>query len=257
MNDHSATEPFVDLYPILDLPPDAPVADVRRRIAELYIKAQDNLDHRSFGKRFYYHELYEVHLPHAHHVLLDAARRAEYDAERARQQSATAISSRAASPSATQPAAATSAKTASTQRPPSPPPPVTHQTPQYHETLARDLNIEHKPRPPAPEWARMDRAIVERRRDSSRRTLIKFELQAAGQRAALLVGGGVFLVLSLAVWLGGEAMGVPVVVRGLGIVASLAAAGASAYAASRSARRTIISTLSQMPYGELLHRYKH
>jgi hypothetical protein len=70
---------FVDLYALLDLPPSADAARVRKTISELYLEAQKNLDHRNPRKRLQYQQMYEVYLPQARHLLLDAARRAEYD----------------------------------------------------------------------------------------------------------------------------------------------------------------------------------
>jgi curved DNA-binding protein CbpA len=46
---------------------------------ELYLEAQQNLDHRNVKKRLQYQQMYELYLPQARHLLLDPARRAEYD----------------------------------------------------------------------------------------------------------------------------------------------------------------------------------
>ena len=255
----TADTPFVDLYSVLGVAPDSSIPDLRRRIALLYIEAQDNLEHRSFRKRFYYHELYEVHLPHSHHVLLDETRRAVYDAERLRalqdrapEQNPPAPTSAAPRPIAngttdrrtqTRPASGATAERAT----------PAHEKPEYHETLARDLNVERKPRPPAPEWARMDRATVERRRDSNRRELIKQELQVAGRRAG---GGAAALSLAVAtgIWIGGATLNVPLSTLGIVGAVALAATFFIARTASRAARRNIVATLSQMPYEELLRR---
>jgi hypothetical protein len=70
---------FVDLYKMLDIAPTASEADLRERVNQLYLEAQRNIDHHNFRKRFYYQQLYEVHLPQAHQLLLDATRRAEYN----------------------------------------------------------------------------------------------------------------------------------------------------------------------------------
>ncbi len=70
---------FVDLYKMLDIAPTASEADLRERVNQLYLEAQRNIDHHNFRKRFYYQQLYEVHLPQAHQLLLDDTRRAEYD----------------------------------------------------------------------------------------------------------------------------------------------------------------------------------
>lgn len=70
---------FVDLYKMLDISPNASEAELRERVNQLYLEAQRNIDHHNFRKRFYYQQLYEVHLPQAHQLLLDATRRAEYN----------------------------------------------------------------------------------------------------------------------------------------------------------------------------------
>lgn len=269
--DTSAT-PFVDLYSVLGVAPDSPTADLRRRIALLYIEAQDNLDHRSFRKRFYYHELYEVHLPHSHHVLLDETRRAAYDAERARalrNRTSGQSAAPASAPPTSAPATSASASVRQTSSDATPdrrtkdrstPGEATsgeatpaHQKPEYHDTLARDLNVERKPRPPAPEWARMDRATVERRRDSNRRELIKQELQLAGQRAGA-GAGALSLAVATGLWIGGINLDVPLAALGIMGAVALAVTFFVARTASRGARRNIVATLSKMPYEELLLR---
>jgi hypothetical protein len=74
-----AKDEFVDLYEVLDIPADADTARIRKRINELYIEAQQNLDHRNVKKRLQYQQMFEIYLPQARHLLLDNARRAEYD----------------------------------------------------------------------------------------------------------------------------------------------------------------------------------
>ncbi|HEX8834787.1 MAG TPA: hypothetical protein VF719_11325, partial [Abditibacteriaceae bacterium] len=74
-----AQDEFIDLYELLKLPPETDTATLRKRLAETYIEAQNNLDHRNAQKRLQYQQMYEVYLPQARHLLLDAARRAEYD----------------------------------------------------------------------------------------------------------------------------------------------------------------------------------
>ncbi len=73
------TEEFVDLYQVLELPVDADRNTVRKRVNELYIDAQRNLDHRHFPTRVKFQELFEVTLPQARYILLDDGRRDEYD----------------------------------------------------------------------------------------------------------------------------------------------------------------------------------
>lgn len=70
---------FVDLYKMLDITPNASEAELRERVNKLYLEAQRNIDHHNFRKRFYYQQLYEVHLPQAHQLLLDPTRRIEYN----------------------------------------------------------------------------------------------------------------------------------------------------------------------------------
>lgn len=73
------TNEFVDFYEILSLPLDADRSTVRKRINELYVEAQRNLDHRNFATRVKYQELFEVTLPQARYILLDEGRRSDYD----------------------------------------------------------------------------------------------------------------------------------------------------------------------------------
>lgn len=70
---------FIDLYDALNLPQNADIEKVRKRINALYLEAQQNLDHRNAKKRLQYQQLYEIILPQARHLLLDDDRRAEYD----------------------------------------------------------------------------------------------------------------------------------------------------------------------------------
>lgn len=72
-------EEFVDLYEVLELPVDADRNTLRKKINELYLDAQRNLDHRTFATRVRYQELFEVTLPQARYILLDDGRRDEYN----------------------------------------------------------------------------------------------------------------------------------------------------------------------------------
>lgn len=74
-----AQDEFVDLYAVLGVEPDADAAAIRKRASMLYLEAQNNLDHRNPTKRLQWQQLYEVYLPQARHLLLDATRRAEYN----------------------------------------------------------------------------------------------------------------------------------------------------------------------------------
>ena len=73
------TDEFVDFYEILELPVEAERSEVRKRISELYIEAQKNLDHRNFNTRVRHQQLFEMTLPQARYILLDAGRRDDYD----------------------------------------------------------------------------------------------------------------------------------------------------------------------------------
>ncbi len=79
MPQSNAQDEFVDLYALLGVPNAADAARIRKTIGELYLEAQKNLDHRNPRKRLQYQQMYEVYLPQARHLLLDDARRAEYD----------------------------------------------------------------------------------------------------------------------------------------------------------------------------------
>lgn len=74
-----AQDGFVDLYEVLQVPPQAEESVLRARISAAYLEAQKNLDHRNAAKRLHFQQRYEVFLPQARHLLLDASRRAEYD----------------------------------------------------------------------------------------------------------------------------------------------------------------------------------
>ncbi len=70
---------FVDFYEALELPMDADRKEVRRRINEVYLEAQRNLDHRDFKQRIKHQEMFEMVLPRARYILLDEGRRDDYD----------------------------------------------------------------------------------------------------------------------------------------------------------------------------------
>lgn len=71
---------FVDFYEALNLSPETESKDVRKRINEVYLEAQRNLEHRDFQTRVKHQEMFEVLLPRARYILLDENRRADYDA---------------------------------------------------------------------------------------------------------------------------------------------------------------------------------
>lgn len=75
----TATQNFIDLYELLHLSPETDSDTLRRHINKVYLEAQQNLDHRNAHKRLHFQQLFEIYLPQARHLLLDPARRAEYD----------------------------------------------------------------------------------------------------------------------------------------------------------------------------------
>ena len=70
---------FVDLYEVIGVGRDALIPDIRKRITEMYLDAQNNLDHRNAKKKLHYQQLFEILLPQSRHLLLEPDRRAEYD----------------------------------------------------------------------------------------------------------------------------------------------------------------------------------
>jgi hypothetical protein len=75
----ASQDEFVDLYDVLEIPEQADGEEIRKRINVLYIEAQQNLDHRNIKKRMQFQQMYEIYLPQARHLLMDDARRAEYN----------------------------------------------------------------------------------------------------------------------------------------------------------------------------------
>jgi len=70
---------WLDFYALLDVPPNADEATIRRGIARVYTDASANAEHRDLQKRAWYRSLCESVLPQARRVLLDKAVRAQYD----------------------------------------------------------------------------------------------------------------------------------------------------------------------------------
>ncbi len=73
------TEDSVNFYELLGVAPDVDAKTIRRRVAEMFLEAQNNVEHRNFRRRFYFRELMESLLPKARHLLLDHKRRAAYN----------------------------------------------------------------------------------------------------------------------------------------------------------------------------------
>ena len=260
--------PLVDLYELLDVPRDADTPRLRKRIAQLYLEAQGNLGHRNFRRRFYYQELFEVYLPQAHHLLLNDARRTEYDAQLAKRQEIEpqATPQKSASTRSTAEREAAEIEALRALLP-------TQQQLQDDlqddlvESLAGDREAQARaaqvvknrpPRAPAPDWARMDAERVEQRRDAKRRELIKQELIATGRRFGVLAGivcltACLLLTIVFAMAFGGEA-GAPLFLYLVALAVAAVVAFFGAREASRQARRRVVAQLSQMPYEELLRR---
>lgn len=72
-------EEFIDFYEVLELPMESDRDTLRKRINELYLEAQRNIDHRHFATRAKFQEVFEVTMPRARIILLDDDRRDEYD----------------------------------------------------------------------------------------------------------------------------------------------------------------------------------
>jgi hypothetical protein len=255
----SETAPFVDLYDLLDVSPGSDVAAIRKRITSLYIEAQNNLDHRNFRKRFYYQELFETYLPQAHYLLLNEARRAIYDGQlQAHHQHTPGDSGELRfdkAPPAPELEAAQSTSASHAR-------PTTTDVPA-DKSPSSALPSTSTPRVATPDWMRMDAGRVERRRDFKRRALIQQELENAGLFWGLIGGWAVVVLLGMMLYVtidsspGGamRPLGLPWgAFSFLCFVALLSLGVSGARTALRYARRRIVSTLSRMPYEQLLHR---
>lgn len=278
-----ALDEFVDLYKILEVPATSTDADLRERVNSLYLEAQRNLDHHNFRKRFYYQQLYEVHLPQAHQLLLNAPQRADYDrylncfnkglpfptdsgpGEQAPSSTDLSRSERldeemlpAASAETMQ--AAKAAQPAKSEAAPKPGPKASFDFDQAKERMARPAAPKTAPKPSSKEWqkkqAALDTAEMERRRDSKRRDLIKGELIAAGTTYGVGAGIACAVVLAAPLLLALSSMkmlgNAPVLIIGLIVIAGIAWA-AGDYSV-KNARRRIVVELSKMPYDQLLRR---
>ena len=240
-------ESLVDLYEVLEVEPATDAAILRKRISEQYLEARENLNHQNHRKRFYFRELYEIHLPQARLVLLDADKRAAYDEQ------LKAFHSQNKKPAAQRKTSddAPAAKSAAAP-----------QSDADDDAFAEfaDVGNDALPPPVAPNF-RMDRAEVEKRRDVKRRELIKHEIIAngykAGSAAAVIVMLSFVLILTLfnSLLSGGivAATGLSLVVF-LVICAVLSgvAAAFAARQAMRWARQKTVGYLSTLPYDELL-----
>jgi hypothetical protein len=244
-------ESFVDLYDLLDVWPDAEVGALRKRISELYAEARENLDHRNHRKRFYYRELYELQLPQARTILLDEAKRQEYDHElqqfwKNKGQPSTprkpkdVVSNRLAGlPGAT-------------SEPGSAPADLAAQFADFADIADDALPPFLIPKP------LLDTTTVERRRNHKRRELIKHELVATGFRWMLIGGMAAFAALGMIALTFIQALGLPsrnVLLVMLAILVAISAF--SGRQSMRWAKRRTIGYLSKLPYDELLRHSSH
>ena len=278
---------LVDLYALLDVPRDADAALLRKRIAQLYLEAQENLDHRNFRRRFYYQELFEVFLPQAHHILLNEKRRAEYNVQLvvrnrgAKASAAAPIASTREAPPSPSLSPATAPPTAA-PRQVQPPEIVPRPAPAPVEESLNEEQLQHelqddlveslagdreaqaraeeviRKRPPTPEWARMDASRVEQRREIRRAALIKEELIATGQRFGVAAACGVGLLCGALAFVMKQALEIQgtaaLIFAAIALVAMAGAAFFGWHFASRESRRRVVAQLSRMSYDELLRR---
>lgn len=282
---------FVDLYKILEIPQSTSETEVRERVNKLYLEAQRNLDHHNFRKRFYYQQLYEVHLPQAHQLLLNAPQRAEYDryldcfnkglpfpADLAgtRNDSTSGELGRSeqietdmlptfdssvanAAPPATS-VTQTSAKTSDAKVPARPAAPASRPA-RSTASPAEKASPGDAAASLAAQVAKrkaqviMDASEVERRRDYKRRELIKGELVASGLWWGWGAGAGCFIVVAALLFFALNQMKMTAnnALSGGLLIAVVIAALIGRYAL-REARRRVIVVLSKMPYDELLRR---
>lgn len=272
----------VNLYELLDVAPDADLKQIRKRIGEMFLEAQNNVDHRSFRRRFYYRELMETVLPRARHHLLNPEHRDDYDRSLGllpplppppqfipppplTTQPDAPVSSTEVVTNASLDASATSLSDEEEEIDFSKFVPVASSSTgnAAHATLDATVwpQSQAQETPPvvmeqrggAPEHLRMDAERVERRRDSKRRELIKQELMDAGTRWAALAGGGALIATGSMLFGLGLALSSDLLKTAALPVALIAAALCARYA-HREARKHMITLLSQMPYEQLLRR---
>ncbi len=263
----------INLYEILGVAPDADLKTIRKRIGVLFLEAQNNIDHRSFRRRFYYRELTEVVLPRARHILLDAERREDYNLSLGVaapsdssvsspnsplsspttliEYSNTALSDVARLAPANNVTAGSNGHTASNGRAAVPPNNETAFGASNTNNAAAEANI--AARGVTPEHLKMDAERVERRRDFKRRELIKHELVAEGTRWAIMVGISTFALAALLLLGAGATLHVQTL-RLVAVPIALVCAAFCAHSAHRQARKSIIALLSKMPYEQLLQR---
>ncbi len=237
---------FVDLYEVLEIEPSADAKALSARISHLYLEARANLEHQNHRRRFYYRELYEIHLPHARMIFLDPKKRAQYD-----EQLAKFISQKGPAKVPRKPRDNTKFKVADL-------PSITPTTAENFDDFAdfpKDLPLP----PPMLPVMQMNPQEVGRRRDLKRRELIKYEIIANGYKWA--AGGAVAALLAgVIAMLAINALAPGVLGVGdsslLFLIAYIFIVGAfstfAARQAMRYARHQTVGYLSKLPYDELL-----
>ena len=238
---------FVDLYEVLEMESNADARALGARISQLYMEARDNLEHQNHRKRFYYRELYEIHLPHARLIFLDKSKRAAYDEQLAR-----FTAQKGAPQVPRKPLDNTKFKTSDL-------PGIAPSEPENFDDFA-DFPAEDLPLPPPVMPAmQISPEEVGRRRDVKRRELIKHEIIANGYKwaiggalATLLIGiVAMFSINALAPGVLSGQSSVPIFLF-VYILAVAVLAAFAARQAMRHARRQTVGYLSQLPYDELL-----
>lgn len=231
-------ESFIDLYEVLELWPEADAATLRKRISELYLEARDNLEHQSHRKRFYYRELYEVHLPLARLIFLDKEKRAEYDSQLQSYFQKKGKPTSIRKPQDTGRSRLDDLPGAA--------------APEVVDPFA-EFTDDDIPLPPVMPTLRMNPQDVEKRRDLKRRELIKHELIAQGLKWGV-IGAGTTAVVLLSALIGvlsAFELNSPAA-YGIGLVAIMALSALASRQATRGAKKSAVATLSRMPYDELL-----
>lgn len=285
---------FADLYALLNAPPNAPAEVLSERINALYLEAQRNLDHHNFRKRFYYQQLFEVHLPQAHAWLLAPDKRAYYDAcLNAWQQErefpvapvfapisttpdnasrtfasapgdtdflpSTVSPARSTRPAATSPAATATPPRAATSTAWSPAMPNADEFAAMAQLASDALSALSpslaRPAPRGVTGPVLHPREVEQRRDHKRRALIERELREAARLWSVI--GAIAAAGPLVLGAALLARARPHAAWGIwiaGILLASVAAWLCAKAASRAKRRSLVAHLSKMPYEQLLRR---
>jgi hypothetical protein len=241
--DHSS---FVDLYEVLEAEPNADAKALRARISQLYLEARANLEHQNHRKRFYYRELYEIHVPQARLIFLDPQKRTAYDEQLAR------YTAQKGPPTVPRkPRDNTRFKVSDL-------PGIAPQAAESFDDFA-GFSGEDLPLPPPVPALRMNPDEVGRRRDVKRRELIKHEIIANGYKwaaggAIATLFAGIIVMLAINALapgvLGARDSSLPFLIVYILITCVLCAFAARQ--AMRHARRQTVGYLSKLPYDEVL-----